>query len=241
MLAHGKVKSCPHIFSTLFIATFITVESRGDGKRSQQRVVEVNSVSIWPGSICQIHLTGEYSSTDLTSARNLCDGSPISAATSRQICQRLRGIIEIAPRGIDLDTELLRTHLSFPSPSWRLASRDIFITVPAYHHHHTATVPALYSLRFWEPTQCAMCNVWPRSTSTLSPSLLLCATHSLWDDLGPCHMFDHLWLTQSTALLPTAKTISWNLYLLQFLPTLLFFMYVVSSEGRSGPLQRHIK
>ena len=59
--------------------------------------------------------------------------------TSRQICQRVRRIIEICSTGGDLDTgtQLLRTHLSFPAASWRLASPDIFMTVPAYQHSAT--------------------------------------------------------------------------------------------------------
>ena len=64
----GNVKSSSHSrtetilpshFSTLFIATFITAEARGDGKRSQQRVVEVTT----------LHLTGVH----LTFPPNLCD------------------------------------------------------------------------------------------------------------------------------------------------------------------------
>ena len=59
--------------------------------------------------------------------------------TSRQICQRVRRIIEICSTGWDLDTgtQLLCTHLSFPAASWRLASPDIFMTVPAYQHSAT--------------------------------------------------------------------------------------------------------
>ena len=88
-----------------------------------------------------------------------------------------------------------------------------------------------------QPTlQCAMSAPGPSLASTLSSSLLQLYYTFSTDDPGPPHMFDHLWPT--AALLPTAQTISRNLYmLLQFSPTLYSSSYFVSSAR----IQRHIK
>ena len=160
--------------------------------------------------------------------------------TSRQICQRVRRIIEICSTGGDLDTgtQLLRTHLSFWHPLIFLWPFQLTNTLPLCALPplcHCVHYPKILGTHHTYP----MCNVCPRSTSTLSPSLLLCNT--FWTGMT---WVPHVWpsLTQCSALLPTAKTISWNLYLLQFLPTLPYSSsYVVSSEGRSSPLQSHIK
>ena len=101
-------------------------------------------------------------------------------------------------RDLDTETRLVRTltssHLSFPSPSWLLASRDIFMIVA--------------------PPLCALLSSFLPPFSTCK----VCPMSTYYADLGP-HMYavhvrpPHHTITHPTALLPpTDETISRNLY-----------------------------
>ena len=104
---------------TFFIATFITAEATGDGKSSQQRVVEVRTLHrptepIW-------HFAHQFM------------WHPPFAAIWANLPTALTNNWDDSAG--NLDTETIRTLTSSnlsPSPaSWRLASRDIFMTIPA--------------------------------------------------------------------------------------------------------------
>ena len=199
-------------FSTLFIGIFITEEATGDGWE------ELSTKGSW----------GHHSPSD-RSTSDIClqfMWHIPHRPRSEQICQRVWRIIEIAGGTLTL---IPLIPLSPPLP-------DIWHPVIFLWPFHTATtiLPLCVhcSQILTHPTlQCgAMSATGLSLASTLSPSLLqLYYTFSSygWPGSSP-----HVWpsLTHCcTVVLPTAKTISRNLYmlLLQLSPTLYSSSYAV--------------
>ena len=134
----------PWHFLTLFIASFITLEATGDGKSSQQRVVEVTT----------LHLTGVH----LTFASNLCDIPPLA-----DIWANLpTGLTNNWDSRRDLDTGLWHPLIPLSPPLPDVWHPVIFLWP---FHAPTTTLPLCALLSDFNPTYSAMCNVCPRSES----------------------------------------------------------------------------
>ena len=153
----------PWHFLSLFIASFITVEATGDGKSSQQRVVEVTT----------LHLTGVH----LTFASNLCDIPP-----SADIWANLpTGLTNNWDSRSDLDTGLWHPLIPLSPPLPDVWHPVIFLWP---FHAPTTTLPLCALLSDLSPPYSAMCNVCPRSESRkhfipISFAAIPYTTHSL--------------------------------------------------------------
>ena len=144
---------------TFFIATFITAKATGDGKSSQQRVVEVRTLHrptepIW-------HFAHQFM------------WHPPFAAIWANLPTALTNNWDDSAG--NLDTETIRTLTSSnlsPSPaSWRLASRDIFMTIPARSQPRYSSALSADSR--------PMCDVWLMS-SLVGSMESVCVQQAKW-------------------------------------------------------------